>query len=168
MPNPAPHTVPKGAPQPMRQVAMFVANNMVSDRRVIREAATVAAAGFAVTVHAITQRREKLPLSEQHPDGFTIIRHRLGLIPPVLPIRPRLLALLLHPLWCALAVTVAVARKVTPTTCGRRVTRDSLDFVGDTCGSRRKIRTNPACPRSLGRTPGARDAAHQSRCRAPL
>jgi glycosyltransferase involved in cell wall biosynthesis len=91
---------------------MFVANNMVSDRRVIREAATVAAAGFAVTVHAIVQRREKLPTREQHPDGFTIVRHRLGLIPPVLPIRPRLLALLLHPLWCALAVAVAVARKV--------------------------------------------------------
>jgi glycosyltransferase involved in cell wall biosynthesis len=91
---------------------MFVANNMVSDRRVIREAATVAAAGFAVTVHAIVQRREKLPTREQHPDGFTIVRHRLGLIPPVLPIRPRLLALLLHPLWCALAVVVAVARKV--------------------------------------------------------
>jgi glycosyltransferase involved in cell wall biosynthesis len=91
---------------------MFVANNMASDRRVIREAATVAAAGFAVTVHAIAQRREKLPLTEQHPDGFTIVRHRLGLIPPVLPIRPRLLALLLHPFWCALAVAVAVARKV--------------------------------------------------------
>jgi glycosyltransferase involved in cell wall biosynthesis len=91
---------------------MFVANNMVSDRRVIREAATVAAAGFAVTVHAIAQRREKLPPTEQHPDGFTIVRHRLGLIPPVLPIRPRLLALLLHPFWCALAVAVAVARKV--------------------------------------------------------
>jgi glycosyltransferase involved in cell wall biosynthesis len=91
---------------------MFVANNMVSDRRVIREAATVAAAGFAVTVHAIAQRREKLPLTEQHPDGFTIVRHRLGLIPPVLPIHPRLLALLLHPFWCALAVAVAVARKV--------------------------------------------------------
>jgi glycosyltransferase involved in cell wall biosynthesis len=90
---------------------MFVANNMVSDRRVIREAVTVAAAGFAVTVHAIAQRREKLPLTEQHPDGFTIVRHRLGLIPPVLPIRPRLLALLLHPFWCALAVAVAVARK---------------------------------------------------------
>ena len=30
---------------------MFVANNMVSDRRVIREAATVAAAGFAVDAH---------------------------------------------------------------------------------------------------------------------
>jgi len=91
---------------------MFVANNMVSDRRVIREAATVAAAGYAVTVHAIAQRREKFPLTEQHPDGFTIVRHRLGLIPPVLPIRSRLLALLLHPLWCAFAVTVAVARKV--------------------------------------------------------
>ena len=91
---------------------MFVANNMVSDRRVIREAATVAAAGFAVTVHAIAQRREKLPTAEQHPDGFTIVRHRLGLIPPVLPIRPRPLALLLHPFWCALAVAVAVARKV--------------------------------------------------------
>jgi glycosyltransferase involved in cell wall biosynthesis len=91
---------------------MFVANNMVSDRRVIREAATVAAAGFAVTVHAIAQRREKLPATERHPDGFTIVRHRLGLIPPVLPIRPRLLALLLHPFWCALAVAVAVARKV--------------------------------------------------------
>ena len=112
MPNPVPHTVPKGAPQPKRQVAMFVANNMVSDRRVIREAATVAAAGFAVTVHAIAQRREKLPATERHPDGFTIVRHRLGLIPPVLPIRPRLLALLLHPFWCALAVAVAVARKV--------------------------------------------------------
>ncbi len=91
---------------------MFVANNMVSDRRVIREAATVAAAGFTVTVHAIAQRREKLPLTEQHPDGFTIVRHRLGLIPPVLPIRPRLLALLLHPLWCSIAVVVAVARRV--------------------------------------------------------
>jgi glycosyltransferase involved in cell wall biosynthesis len=91
---------------------MFVANNMVSDRRVIREAATVAAAGFAVTVHAIAQRREKLPTTEQHPDGFTIVRHRLGLIPPVLPIHPRLLALLLHPFWCALAVAVAAARKV--------------------------------------------------------
>jgi len=112
MPNPAPHTVPKGAPQPKRQVAMFVANNMVSDRRVIREAATVAAAGFAVTVHAITKRSEALPLREEHPDGFTIVRHRLGLIPPVLPIRPRLLALLIHPFWCALAITVAVARKI--------------------------------------------------------
>jgi glycosyltransferase involved in cell wall biosynthesis len=30
----------------------------------------------------------------------------------VLPIHPRLLALLLHPFWCALAVAVAVARKV--------------------------------------------------------
>jgi len=91
---------------------MFVANNMVSDRRVIREAATVAAAGFAVTVHAIAQRREKLPTTEQHPDGFTIVRHRMGLIPPVLPIRPRPLALLLHPFWCALAITVTVARRV--------------------------------------------------------
>jgi len=36
----------------------------------------------------------------------------MGLIPPVLPIRPRPLALLLHPFWCALAITVAVARKV--------------------------------------------------------
>jgi glycosyltransferase involved in cell wall biosynthesis len=89
---------------------MFVANNMVSDRRVIREAATVAAAGFAVTVHAIAERREKLPTTEQHPDGFTIVRHRLGLIPPVLPLHPRLLALLLHPLWCALAIAVGVAR----------------------------------------------------------
>ena len=112
MPNPAPHTVPKGAPQPKRQVAMFVANNMVSDRRVIREAATVAAAGFAVTVHAIAQRREALPLREEHPDGFTILRHRLGLIPPVLPIRPRLLALLIHPFWCALAIAAAVARTI--------------------------------------------------------
>jgi len=91
---------------------MFVANNMVSDRRVIREAATVAAAGYDVTVHAIAQRREKLPATERHPDGFTIVRHRLGLIPPVLPIHPRLLALLLHPFWCALAVAVAAARKV--------------------------------------------------------
>jgi len=40
---------------------MFVANNMVSDRRVIREATTVAAAGFAVTVHAIVQGPERLP-----------------------------------------------------------------------------------------------------------
>jgi glycosyltransferase involved in cell wall biosynthesis len=91
---------------------MFVANNMVNDRRVIREAATVAAAGFTVTVHAILQRRERLPLREEHPDGFTIVRHRMGLLPPLLPINPRLFALLLHPFWCALAVVVAAARKV--------------------------------------------------------
>lgn len=91
---------------------MFVANNMTSDRRVIREAATVAAAGFDVTVHAIAQRRERLPALERHPDGFTILRHRLGLIPPVLPIEPRLLALALHPFWCGFAVVAAAARKV--------------------------------------------------------
>ena len=112
MPNPAPHTVPKGAPQPKRQVAMFVANNMVNDRRVIREAATVAAAGFEVTVHAIALRSEKFPKIEQHPDGFTIVRHRLELIPSVLPIRSRLLALLLFPFWYTVAAALVVARTV--------------------------------------------------------
>jgi len=112
MPNPAPHTVPKGAPQPKRQVAMFVANNMVSDRRVIREATTVAATGFEVTVHAILQRPTSLPEREEHPGGFTIIRHRIGLLPPLLPIHPRLVALLLHPLWCAFALVANLARRV--------------------------------------------------------
>ena len=112
MPNPAPHTVPKGASQPKRQVAMFVANNMVSDRRVIREATTVAAAGFQVTVHAILQRPTSLPEREEHPGGFTIVRHRIGLLPPLLPIHPRLIALLQHPLWCAFAVMANLARRV--------------------------------------------------------
>jgi glycosyltransferase involved in cell wall biosynthesis len=111
MPNPAPHTVPKGASQPKRQVAMFVANNMVSDRRVIREATTVAGAGFVVTVHAIVQGPEHLPEQEEHPGGFTIVRHRIDLLPPLLPIHPRVIALLLHPLWCALAVAANLARR---------------------------------------------------------
>ena len=91
---------------------MFVANNMVSDRRVIREASTVATAGFEVTVHAILQRPTSLPEREEHPGGFTIVRHRIGLLPPLLPIHPRLIALLLHPLWCAFALMANLARRV--------------------------------------------------------
>ena len=91
---------------------MFVANNMVSDRRVIREATTVATAGFQVTVHAILQRPTSLPEREEHPGGFTIVRHRIGLLPPLLPIHPRLIALLLHPFWCAFALVANLARRV--------------------------------------------------------
>jgi glycosyltransferase involved in cell wall biosynthesis len=91
---------------------MFVANNMANDRRVIREAATVAAAGYEVTVHAVMQRRESFPKLERHPEGFTIVRYQYGLFPPILPIQPRLLALLLHPLWCLLAIVTAAARHV--------------------------------------------------------
>lgn len=91
---------------------MFVANNVVNDRRVIREAATVAAAGFEVTVHGVAQRRERITLRERHPDGFTIVRHQLRLIPPLLPIRPALLAMLVHPFWIALAVTSVVAQRL--------------------------------------------------------
>ena len=91
---------------------MFVANNMVSDRRVIREATTVAAAGFAVTVHAILQRPTSLPEREEHPGGFTIVRHRINLLPPLLPIHPRAIALLLYPLWCAFAVMANLSRRV--------------------------------------------------------
>jgi glycosyltransferase involved in cell wall biosynthesis len=94
------------------QVAMFVANNVVNDRRVIREAATVVAAGFEVTVHGVAQRREQIPLRERHPDGFTIVRHQLRLMPPLLPLRPKLLALLVHPFWVALAVTSVVAQRL--------------------------------------------------------
>jgi len=90
---------------------MFVANNMVNDRRVIREATTVAAAGFKVTVHAILQRPAELPEREEHAGGFTIVRHRVNLIPPLLPIFPRAIALLLHPFWCALAVASNFARR---------------------------------------------------------
>lgn len=91
---------------------MFVANNMASDRRVIREATTVVAAGFTVTVHAIVQGTESLPEREVHPGGFTIVRHRIHLLPPLLPISPRPLALLLHPFWCAIAIAANLARRV--------------------------------------------------------
>lgn len=90
---------------------MFVANGMTNDRRVIREAATVAAAGFSVTVHAIVYKRQPLAEREQHPEGFTIVRHRLGLIPPVLTFLPWPIALLIHPFWLLLALGLAAARK---------------------------------------------------------
>ena len=102
-----------GGAHPVRpRVSMFVANSVVNDRRVIREAATVAAAGFEVTVHGVAQRREEIPLRERHPEGFTIVRHKLRLIPPLLPLHPKILALLLHPFWVAIAVISVVAQRL--------------------------------------------------------
>ena len=111
MANASSGTLAKTANSSTRRVAMFVANNMVNDRRVMREASTVAAAGFEVTVHALIRKSATLPEAESRPGGYAIVRHRIGIFPPLLPIKPALLSLILHPFWCAFVLGAKLARK---------------------------------------------------------
>ena len=68
------------------RVAMFVLNAVAFDRRVQREAASLAGIGCDVTVYGTTDPAGALPLEERHPDGFRIVR---------VPIPPR------SPLWAS-------------------------------------------------------------------
>jgi glycosyltransferase involved in cell wall biosynthesis len=65
------------------RVSMVVLNAVTHDRRVIREASTLASAGCDVTVFGTTDIAGLLPTEEQHPDGFRIVR-----VP--IPPRPKL------------------------------------------------------------------------------
>lgn len=55
-------------------VAMFVLNPVSHDRRVLREAATLARSGFDVTIYGSTDAADALPRDEAHPDGFRVRR----------------------------------------------------------------------------------------------
>jgi len=67
-----------GRPRPLR-VVMFVQNDVTRDSRVLREAATLAAAGHAVTVVGRLPRRSDPPIQEHERDGFRILR----VVPPI-------------------------------------------------------------------------------------
>ena len=55
------------------RVVMFVMNTVEYDRRVLREAATLASAGYEVTVIGL-RPDDELPAREDRPEGFTIKR----------------------------------------------------------------------------------------------
>ena len=56
------------------RVVMFVLNPVRFDRRVIREAGSLAASGCAVTVYGVADRGTGVIERELHPDGFEIVR----------------------------------------------------------------------------------------------
>ncbi len=56
------------------RVVMFVLNPVRFDRRVIREAGSLAAAGCNVVVYGTADAGEESSTRERHPDGFTIVR----------------------------------------------------------------------------------------------
>lgn len=64
--------------RPLR-IVMFVQNDVTRDSRVLREAATLAAAGHAVTVVGRLPRRSEPPVQEHERDGFRILR----VVPPI-------------------------------------------------------------------------------------
>jgi len=65
-------TAPSGSGR--TSVVMFVRNDCTNDTRVLREAATLTAAGYAVTVMATTRPGAPSAVEQVERDGFTIIR----------------------------------------------------------------------------------------------
>jgi len=64
---------------------MFVFNEVSHDRRVLKEADALQAAGWSVTIHGIRQRRSTAPLRESRASGVEIVRHPLTVRPEIPP-----------------------------------------------------------------------------------
>src|SRR5688500_14425317 len=56
------------------RIVMFVLNPVRFDRRVLREAASLASAGCIVTVYGTADEGVATASTERHPDGFDIVR----------------------------------------------------------------------------------------------
>jgi len=82
-----------------KSVAMFVFNEVSHDRRVLKEADALQAAGWSVTIHGIRQRRSTSPLHEPRSSGVVIVRHPLSVLPTVPPARSQAWMLLLAPIF---------------------------------------------------------------------
>lgn len=80
---------------------MFVFNEVSHDRRVLKEADALQAAGWSVTIHGIRQRRSAAPLREPRSSGVVIVRHPLSVLPAVPPAWSRAWALPLVPIFAA-------------------------------------------------------------------
>jgi glycosyltransferase involved in cell wall biosynthesis len=64
---------------------MFVFNEVSYDRRVLKEADALQAAGWSVTIHGIRQRRSKVSVREDRTSGVVIIRHPQTVFPATPP-----------------------------------------------------------------------------------
>ena len=64
---------------------MFVFNEISYDRRVLKEADALQAAGWSVTIHGIRQRRSKASVRENRASGVVIIRHPQTVFPATPP-----------------------------------------------------------------------------------
>jgi len=78
---------------------MFVFNEVSHDRRVLKEADALQAAGWSVTIHGIRQRRSKASIRENRTSGVVIARHPLSVLPSVPPGWSQAWALLLTPMF---------------------------------------------------------------------
>mgnify|MGYP000465017095 CR=1 FL=1 len=58
---------------------MFVFNEVSHDRRVLKEADALQAAGWSVTIHGIRQRRSKASVRENRTSGVVIARYPLSM-----------------------------------------------------------------------------------------
>jgi glycosyltransferase involved in cell wall biosynthesis len=90
-----------------KSVAMFVFNEVSHDRRVLKEADALQAAGWSVTIHGIRQRRSAAPLREPRSSGVVIVRHPLSVLPTVPPAWSWAWALLLAPIFAAQFVAMS-------------------------------------------------------------
>jgi hypothetical protein len=86
---------------------MFVFNEVSHDRRVLKEADALQAAGWSVTIHGIRQRRSTAPLREPRSSGVVIVRHPLTVLPTVPPAWNRAWALLLVPIFAVQFVAMS-------------------------------------------------------------
>ena len=78
---------------------MFVFNGVSHDRRVLKEADALQAAGWSVTIHGIRQRRSAAPLREPRSSGVVIVRHPQTVFPATPPAWNPAWGLLLKPLF---------------------------------------------------------------------
>ncbi len=77
---------------------MFVFNEVSHDRRVLKEADALQAAGWSVTIHGIRQRRSTAALRESRATGVVIVRHPLTVSADVPPAWNRAWRVVLLPL----------------------------------------------------------------------
>jgi len=94
-----------------KRVAMFVFNEVDHDRRVLKEADALAAAGWSVTIHGIRKGGFATGDRRQRPSGVEIVRHGLTPRPALPPGWHPLLSLVVAPAFLLCLVgTAALAR----------------------------------------------------------
>ena len=101
-----------------KSVAMFVFNEVSHDRRVLKEADALQAAGWSVTIHGIRQRRSTAPLREPRNSGVVIVRHPQTVFPATPPAWNPALGLILKALFALQFILTAL-----PARAGIRVAR---------------------------------------------
>jgi glycosyltransferase involved in cell wall biosynthesis len=101
-----------------KSVAMFVFNEVSHDRRVLKEADALQAAGWSVTIHGIRKRGSKASTREDRTSGVVIIRHPQTVFPATPPAWNPALGLILKALFALQFILTAL-----PARAGIRVAR---------------------------------------------